>query len=264
LGGLDLGAGEAEKEGAFMEQVEGRLSSTAVINQLQDLVLKTEDVRELLDELVQFTAAALADHTIAFCSITLMQRQKPVTVARSAERAIRLDESQYQVGEGPCLAAIRGQVVVHVPDVGHDSRWPEYMETARKEGIGSSLSIPLVLEGEAGAGLNLYSTRPHGFSDEDIAAVEAYALRASKALRMAVRISELTEAKSRLVAAMDARTTIDLAAGAIMAQNRCNHDAALKIMNIAARARQLTLRDTAESVIASISEDPRVRTHFDG
>jgi AmiR/NasT family two-component response regulator len=81
---------------------------------------------------------------------------------------------------------------------------------------------------------------------------------------MAVRISDLAEAKSRLIAAMDARTTIDLAAGAIMAQNRCNHDAALKIMNIAARTRNLSLRDIAESVITSISEDPRVKTHFDG
>jgi GAF domain-containing protein len=253
-----------DKKGDFMEPVVGRLSSTAVINQLQDLVLKTTDVHELLDELVRFTAAALADHALAFCSVTLVQQQKPVTVASSAERAVRLDENQYQVGTGPCLTAIREQAIVHVPDVGQDSRWPEYMAMARTEGIGSSLCVPLMLEGEAGAGLNLYSTVTHAFSGEDIDTVEAYAVRASKALRMAVRISDLAEAKSRLIAAMDARTTIDLAAGAIMAQNRCNHDAALKIMNIAARTRNLSLRDIAESVITSISEDPRVKTHFDG
>jgi GAF domain-containing protein len=243
---------------------DNRLSSTAVINHLQDLVLKTDEVKELLDELAQFSAAALADHTLAFCSVTLVQHQKPVTVARSAEHAARLDENQYQAGEGPCLAAIREQAIVHVPDVDEDSRWPDYRAAARKGGIGSSLSVPLVLDGEAGAGLNLYSTRPHGFSGQDIDTIKGYALRASKALRMAVRISDLAEANSRLIAAMDARTTIDIATGAIMAQNRCSHDAAVKIMNIAARTRNLTLRDIAESVIASISEDPQVKTHFDG
>lgn len=76
-----------------------------------------------------------------------------MTVARSADSAVRLDESQYSAGDGPCLTAIRQQAVVHVPDLINEHRWPSYSAAALEAGVGSSLSVPLVLEGEAEAGL---------------------------------------------------------------------------------------------------------------
>ena len=101
-----------------------------VIDHLQDLVLKTEDVKEMLDELAEFSAVTLADPAIAFCSITLIQRKKPVTVASSEDSAVRLDKTQYSAGDGPCLSAIRQQVVVHVPDLTNEDRWPAYTAAA--------------------------------------------------------------------------------------------------------------------------------------
>ena len=239
------------------------LTPDLLVDHLQDLVLKTADVTEMLGELAEFSAATLADPALAFCSITLIQRKKPVTVATSDCSAVRLDESQYSSGDGPCLSAIRQQVVVHVPDLTHEDRWPVYTAAALRAGVGSSLSVPLVLEGEAEAGLNLYSTRSHGFTGEDIDTVQAYAYHASKALRLAVRISQLAEAKTHLTAAMESRTTIDLATGAIMAQNRCSQETALKILKIASSTRNVKLRDIAASVVASISQDGEVKTYFD-
>ncbi|CAI3799355.1 GAF and ANTAR domain-containing protein [Pseudarthrobacter sp. MM222] len=234
-----------------------------LVDHLQDLVLKTEGVKDMLDELAGFSAVTLADPAIAFCSITLIQRKKPVTVASSEERAVRLDETQYSSGDGPCLSAIHQQAVVHVPDLTNDHRWPAFTAAAREAGVGSSLSVPLILEGEAEAGLNLYSTRSHGFTGEDISMVETYSYHASKALRLAVRISQLAEANTNLMAAMESRTTIDLATGAIMAQNRCSQETAVKILKIASSTRNVKLRDIAASVVASVCHDPSVRTHFD-
>ncbi|MFJ6535091.1 GAF and ANTAR domain-containing protein [Paenarthrobacter sp. NPDC091711] len=239
------------------------LPADLVVDHMQDLVLKTDDVREMLDELAEFTSLTLTDPAIAFCSITLMQRKKPVTVASSEEGAVQLDKIQYGAGDGPCLSAIRNQTAVHIPDLSQEHRWSSYTEAALEVGVGSSLSVPLALSGEAEAGLNLYSTRSEGFSREDIDAVESYAYHASKALRLAVKISQLAEAKTNLTAALESRTTIDLATGAIMAQNRCNQETAITIMKIASSTRNVKLRDIAASVVASVSEDPRVRTHFD-
>ena len=63
------------------------MPSGLLVDHLQDLVLKTEDVKAMLDELAEFSALTLSDPAVAFCSITLMQRKKPVTVASSEERA---------------------------------------------------------------------------------------------------------------------------------------------------------------------------------
>lgn len=233
------------------------------MDHLQDLVLKTGDVKVMLDELAALTALTLADPAIAFCSITLLRRKKPVTLASSEKGAVRLDETQYRAGDGPCLAAIREETVIHIPDMRREHRWPDYTTAALAERVGSSLSVPLLLEGEAEAGLNMYSTRSHGFSGEDIENVESYAYHASKALRLAVRISQLAETKNHLIAALESRTVIDLAAGAIMAQNRCSQESALKILKIASSTRNVKLREIAASVVASLSQDPQVRTHFD-
>ena len=78
-----------------------------------------------------------------------------------------------------------------------------------------------------------------------------------------MRISQLAEAKAHLTAAMESRTTIDLATGAIMAQNRCGQETAIKVLKIASSTRNVKLRDIAATVVASISQDPQVRTHFD-
>jgi GAF domain-containing protein len=239
------------------------LQPELLVDHLQDLVLKTEDVKVMLDELANFTALTLSDPAVAFCSITLLRQKKPVTVASSAEGARRLDETQYRAGDGPCLTAIREGSVILVPDVRTERRWRGYAAAALAEKVGSSLSVPLALAGEAEAGLNMYSTRSHGFTGEDIDNVQSYAYHASKALRLAVRISQLAEAKNNLAAAMESRTVIDLAAGAIMAQNRCSQDAAMKILKIASNSRNIKLRDVAASVVTSLTADPQVRTHFD-
>lgn len=151
----------------------------------------------------------------------------------------------------------------HVPDLREEHRWPRYCTAAWAEGIGSILSVPLPLEGEANAGLNLYSTRTHAFSGEDIEKAESYAEQASKALRLAVRVAQLADDRQHLIAAMESRTTIDIAVGAIMAQNRCSQESAMKILRIASSTRNIKLRDVAASIVASVAQDPKVLTHFD-
>jgi GAF domain-containing protein len=247
----------------IMAQETNRMQDNPVVEHLQDLVLESGDVQELLDELATFSAQTLSGSEELLCGITLLRRKKAATLATSDPRVMELDEMQYGLDDGPCLTAIRDLVTIHVPDLREEHRWPEYTPTAWRQGIGSTLSVPLVLEGEANAGLNLYSTSTHSFSGEDIEAAEAYAGQASKALRLSVRIAQLTDARRNLSAAMESRTVIDLAAGAIMAQNRCNQETAMKIMKIASSSRNVKLREVAASIVASLSEDPKIMTHFE-
>ncbi|MGX9899727.1 ANTAR domain-containing protein [Arthrobacter sp. SA17] len=111
--------------------------------------------------------------------------------------------------------------------------------------------------------MNIYSTRTHAFSGAEIEAAETYAGQASKALRLAVRVAQLTDDKKNLTAAMESRTAIDVAIGAIMAQNRCSQEAAFRILKIASSTRNIKLRDVATSVVASVSKDPNIFTHFE-
>jgi GAF domain-containing protein len=130
-------------------------------------------------------------------------------------------------------------------------------------GAGSALRIPLVLDGGSTAVLELYSVRPDAFSDADADAAEAFAERASSFLLLALRLARLAESRDDLAAAMQSRTVIDLAVGAIMAQNRCGRDAAFKILRNTSNNRNLKIRDVAASLISSIAGDEDLSPHFD-
>lgn len=61
-----------------------------------------------------FAALRPSNPAVASCSITLMQQKKPLTVASTAKGAVRLDETPYRAGVGPCPTAIREGTVIHM------------------------------------------------------------------------------------------------------------------------------------------------------
>src|ERR1700709_613999 len=47
-----------------------------------------------------------------------------VLAAASDEFARQMDDIQYQLDDGPCLTALRENVIVEVADIATDARWP--------------------------------------------------------------------------------------------------------------------------------------------
>jgi hypothetical protein len=242
----------------------GRKAREDIAAQLQELVLESVDVGQFLDELAEFSCAFFSapDNEVG-CAFTVLRRKKAATVASSDPQARVLDEIQLEFGEGPCLAAMKDMCSVHVPDVASESRWADYMAVLAGLGVASILAVPLELEGETRAALNIFSPRPHRFSGADIDGAEEFAAQASRSLRLALRIAHLAEARNDLTAAMQSRTPIDIATGVVMAQNRCTQDSALRILKNASSLRNVKMRDVAAAVVASVNGDAVLSTHFD-
>lgn len=139
---------------------------------------------------------------------------------------------------------------------------PSYAGSAG-EGSVSTLRIPLELDGENSAVVNLYSSRPGAFTPEVAAAARRFAADAARPLLLALRISQLRESREDLAAAMQSRTIIDMAIGAIMAQNRCGREAAFKILRNTSNNRNMKIRDVAAAVVASIAGDTDFTARFE-
>jgi GAF domain-containing protein len=229
----------------------------------EDLVLESRDIRGFLTELAVRAASRLSGPgNTVHSGVTVLRHRRPEAVAASDAAAKALDELQNGFGDGPCLTALRNRATLLVPDLSDEKRWGRYIRTALEHGVYSILAVPLDLAGEADAVLNLYSGRSNGFSAKDISTAEAFARQAGSSLRLILRITQLTEAREDLSAAMQSRTIIDMAIGAIMAQNRCTRDTAFSILTKASSSRNVKLRDLAASVIASISGEDKIPTHF--
>lgn len=131
------------------------------------------------------------------------------------------------------------------------------------EGSASTLRIPIVLDDDSSAVLNFYSPRTEAFSNDDVEHAHQFAVDASRALLLALRISQLSDSRDDLAAAMQSRTIIDIAIGAIMAQNRCGREAAFKILRNTSNNRNMKIRDVAAAVVASIAGDTDMTARFE-
>lgn len=230
---------------------------------LQNMMLDSADVHEFLADLTTLAAQHLsAPGQDILVGVTLLRPRTNGTVASSSDTAQHMDELQYAFGDGPCLTAAHTQTIVSVPDVDRDHRWPEYLTAISAHGARSILAVPIPLEVEASSALNLYSMTPNAFDTDSVRTAQSFAREASQCLRLAVRIAHLTDTGQNLTTAMESRTTIDLAAGIIMAQNRCSQEQAMMILKAASSARNIKLRDVAAAVVTSVIPD-NPTTHFD-
>ena len=241
-----------------------REALTDISSDLQDLILESADVEEFLSELAALSGTYFSTpESKVRCSLTLLRRKRAAMVASSDASARALDEIQRMHGGGPGLVAMKDMTTVHVPELGPEVRWSEYVSAAASHGIRSILAVPMELDSETSAALNLFSSLSNRFTDEDIEGAATFAEHIAKSLRLALRIAQLSNAKDDLAAAMQSRTTINLAVGAIMAQNRCSQEEAMTILKNASSTRNSKLREVATSVVMSITDKPLISTYFD-
>lgn len=231
--------------------------------QVQNLILDSADFEQFLNELARFSAHQMAgDGDDALCGITLLRDRKAATIGWSSDSAREVDEIQYSLSQGPCLTAAEEEREVNVPDLFEEDRWgPDYANAVAAHGLRSVLSLPFNLQGEAKAALNLYSDVPHKFDERAAAKARGYTREISQALRLAVRFSLHTDSAANLRATLESRTTIDIAVGIVMAQNRCSQDAAVRILTEASSNSNTKLRNVAKSLVESVGGNAS-RTHY--
>jgi len=123
------------------------------------------DVTELLQLVVQTAKATMDDCDSA--GVTVVQEGTPFTSAWTDERTLSVDRDQYDVGDGPCLHAVRTGSCVRVTVSEAAELWPDFTRAATADGVRAFLACPLVVDGTRFGALNLYSRSLDGFTDHD-------------------------------------------------------------------------------------------------
>ncbi|MDQ0770998.1 hypothetical protein QF031_003747 [Pseudarthrobacter defluvii] len=231
---------------------------------LQESFLQNPEVEAFLRNLAEYAASRLGspDHECT-CEIMILRPKKPVASASSNAGAPLITLLESEQGDGPGLAAMRTGGTVLVADLRREQRWPGYVRAVRRQGFLSVLSIPAALEEDARGVVTFYCSQPLEAAHDGIHAAEAFVRRASKGLKLALRMLKLEETKEGMSAAMQTRTVVDLATGAIMAQNRCSQAAAFKLLRNASSTRNMKLREVAAAVITSVAGAADTFTYFD-
>jgi len=93
------------------------------------------------------------------------------TVCASDPVAESIEESQFTLGEGPCVDAFSSREPVLVPDLAGAGgvRWPSFRERAIAEGVQAVFGFPLLVGPTCIGALNLYNQRSGMLTDDQVA-----------------------------------------------------------------------------------------------
>jgi GAF domain-containing protein len=222
--------------------------------QLLGLLVESPNIDAILEKVVHLAGEVVTP--AAACGLTVRRDGRPFSAATSNHLAAQVDQVQYQTDEGPCLEALRTGTVVQVDQLSQDERWARYRPAAVAHGVVSSLSLPLVVDGESLGALNLYSTASAAFTGPHRRHAETFAAQSAAALTLGLRQMRQAQVHSQLAEAMVSSSVIDQAVGILMGQQRCNAATAFDLLRQASQNRNRKLRDIAAEIITNVSGEP--------
>src|SRR6195952_4759908 len=186
-------------------------------------------IRDLEETLGQIVASAVKTIPgVDAASISMTQDGRIETRHPTSERIRKLDETQSQLREGPCISAIldppASGVVVAGDFAGPDAeRWPSFAPRAVEAGYRALMSTQLSIDGGVRAALNLYAAGPDAF-DED-----AQTLASLSGAQAALLLYGAVQA-AHLVKAVDSRDLIGQAKGILMERFTVDDEAAFQML----------------------------------
>ena len=166
-------------------------------------------------------------------------------------RVERADELQYELDEGPCLAAAAGRTLVHVDDLATDPRWPRWAAVARDLGLLSVMSAPLVAGDRTLGALKVYGAEAGAFTVRDAQVLSLSAAQAALLVAHVTARERARRASDELRQAMAARDVVSTAKGVLMGRHGIGEETALAMLLSRSAGEGGTLRQAARAVVDS-------------
>lgn len=163
----------------------------------------------------------------------------------------KLDDLQNELGNGPCISAIRHHQTVHIEDMTTETRWPEFAKSATDLGVRSLLAFQLFVASETFGALNLYATEAHSFDEDSTEIGLIVAQHAAVALS---RAASLGQFKSALAS----RDTIGQAKGMLMERYGIDAVQAFELLRKLSSVENTPLRDVAQQLVDHRERPPGI------
>nr|WP_236825900.1 MULTISPECIES: GAF and ANTAR domain-containing protein [unclassified Blastococcus] len=224
-------------------------STTEALEHLGRLSLRELSMDMLLQTVADLTRAVMPAEP--HVSVLLLVRDRPTTVVSTGQLAVDLDETQYQRGHGPCLHAARTGQLTEIPDTRTDTRWPDYTRRAAGHGNLSSLSVPLLVDGEAqvSGALNIYAGRARAFDADSRSAATRIGPYAAVAAGNLHAYQSARDMADNLQLALETRAVIDQAKGVLMERHKLTADQAFQLLAQASMSGNRKVRDIADQLV---------------
>lgn len=198
----------------------------------------------MLQAIVDVACRSMAD--VDHVGVTLNRRTGGLLTDAATDPLVHeLDRVQYDLGQGPCLAALHGGT--HEPatvaeDLRHETRWRGFVRRAVPLGVRAVLAVRLQTGTEVVGVLNMYSTSSDTISQDTRALASLFAVQAAYAYGYTRQIGNL-------VVAIESRETIGNAVGIVMERYSLTRERAFEYLVRVAATSEVKLRIVAEELL---------------
>jgi ANTAR domain/GAF domain len=218
---------------------------------LAENLLAAGTVHGVLDRVVHAARAAVPGADLA--SVTLATETGYTTPAHTDDLALKLDEVQYRLAEGPCVEATRtpGLGLTFSGDLAQGLEFPAFGPAAAALGVQSVLAVGLFPEGEKSrfGALNVYAYQAGGLDEVDRDLAVILAAYASTALAGTVATTSAELEAEQLRQALQSRDVIGQAKGILMERRGISADEAFDVLRRASQSLNIKLTTVAQTLV---------------
>ena len=213
------------------------------LSQVSETVVSNRLLEDVLQLIVAMTAQMMNSK---ICSIMLLDQDKGelrIAATQSLSEQYRR-KPHLKLGQSISGRAVLERRPIIVPDVIQDGAYM-YPELAKKEGLCSLLSVPMLIRDKAVGVINSYTSIPHPFSLEEIKLMQAIANQAA----IAMEHTTLLEKSFEMQEALAVRKVVEQAKGYLMRSKKLTEDEAFRLLQRQSMDLRKSMREIAEAVL---------------
>jgi len=210
---------------------------------VSEAVVSERYLDEILQLIVTVTAELMGSK---ICSLMLLDEAKQVLVIKATQAlspAYR-NKPPIQVGQSVSGQAVKERRPISVMDVTTNNGYM-FPEIAKREGLRSLLSVPMLVEERPIGVINSYTSQEHAFSDDEIRVLSTIANQAAAAIERTRLIDEAVSARE----ALETRKVIEQAKGLVMAEAGLTEAQAFRLLQQQSMEKRRSMRQIAEALV---------------
>jgi len=235
--------GSTIENARIYEETKKKAKQLDVLSEISQTIVSNRYLKEILQLIVTMTAQVMNSK---ICSIMLLDEKKQELVIAASQSLSQeyLNKPNLKVGQSISGKVVKEKKPITVLDVTKETGYM-YPEIAKKEGLVSMLSVPMLIKDRIIGVINSYTSDEHTFTEEEIEILQAIANQAAVAIESTNLTQQILEAKD----ALETRKLVERAKGILMKQLNLSEEEAHKRIHRTSMDLRKPMRDVAEAII---------------
>jgi signal transduction protein with GAF and PtsI domain len=235
--------GSVIENAIIYDEVQKKAKQLEAISKISKTVVSNRYLKEILQLIVTITTQVM---DLKLSSILLLdEKKKELTISATlSSNQEYIEKPNLKIDDSISGMVVREKRPITVLDVTKEKNY-RYPEIAKKEGVVSMLSVPMMVKDKVIGVINVYTEKEHIFTKEEVELLQVIADQAAVAIENTRLNEEVFAAKE----ALETRKIVEKAKGILMKELNISEDEAYKKIHRKSMDLRKSMKEVAEAII---------------